>query len=87
MTINFQNEQFEISGKAGARAYEQKPDPTVAYNTACAFARASDSAQALVWLQRAIVSGFSDKNLLATDPDLQSMRSQPGFDHLLERTG
>ena len=81
----FQNDQFDISGKAGALAYEQKPDPTVAYNAACAFARASDSAQALVWLERAISSGFSDKNLLVTDPDLQSMRSQPGFDHLLER--
>lgn len=80
----FQNGQFEISGKAGALAYEQKPDPTVAYNAACAFARASDSAQALAWLERAIASGFSDKNLLATDPDLQSVRSQSGFDHLLK---
>ena len=81
----FRNDQFEISGKAGALAYEQKPDPTVAYNVACAFARASDSAQALVWLERAISSGFSDQDLLATDSDLQSMRSQPKFNHLLER--
>jgi hypothetical protein len=57
----------------------------VAYNAACAFARASDPAQAMVWLENAIASGFSDKNLLATDPDLQSMRSQPGFDDLLEK--
>ena len=28
-------------------------------------------------------TGFSDKNLLATDPDLQSIRAQPEFDHLL----
>jgi len=83
----FENQQFEISGKAGALAYGQKPDPNVAYNAACAFARASDSEQALLWLERAIASGFSDKNLLATDPDLQSMRSQPGFDHLLARIG
>lgn len=81
----FQNDQFEIAGKAGALAYEQKPDPTVAYNAACAFARASDSAQALAWLEKAIASGFSDGNLLDTDPDLQSIRSQPEFDHLLER--
>lgn len=86
-TDAFQNDQFEISGKAGALAYEAKPDPTVAYNTACAFARASDLAQALVWLEKAIASGFSDKNLLATDSDLQSMRSQPGFDQLLARIG
>jgi Zn-dependent protease len=84
-TAAFQSNQFEISAKAGALAYEQKPDPTVAYNAACAFARASDPAQALVWLEKAIASGFSDKKLLATDPDLLAVRSQPGFGHLLER--
>ena len=65
--------------------YEQKPDPEIAYNAARAFARDSDSTQALVWLEKAIASGFSDKNLLATDPDLQSLRSQPGFVDLLQR--
>ena len=81
----FDNQQFQISGKAGALAYQQKPDPNVAYNAGCAFARASDSTQALVWVERAIASGFSDKNLLATDPDLESIRSQPGFDDILKR--
>ncbi len=81
----FNNHEFEISGRAGALAYEQKPDPHIAYNAGCAFARASDSTQALVWLERAIASGFSNKNLLATDPDLESIRSQPGFDDILKR--
>jgi len=81
----FENREFEISGKAGALAYEQKPDPTVAYNAACAFVHASDPAQGLVWIEKAIASGFSDKNLLETDPDLQSIRSQPGFNDVLER--
>ncbi len=83
----FKNNEFEIAGRAGALAYEQKPDPNIAYNAGCAFARASDSTQALVWLQRAIALGFSDKNVLATDPDLESIRSQPGFVELLERVG
>ncbi len=83
----FKNNEFEIAGRAGALAYEQKPDPNIAYNAGCAFARASDSTQALVWLQRAIASVFSDKNVLATDPDLESIRSQPGFVELLERVG
>jgi Zn-dependent protease len=47
----FENHEFEISGRAGALAYEQKPDPNIAYNAGCAFARASDSTQALVWLE------------------------------------
>jgi tetratricopeptide (TPR) repeat protein len=81
----FQDESFEIAGKAGALAYEQEPGPYVAYNAACAFARASDQPQALVWLERAVASGFRDKSLFATDPDLQSMRSHPAFDQLLQR--
>ena len=83
----FDNHEFEIAGRAGALAYEQKPDPNTAYNAGCAFARASDSTQALVWLERAIESGFRDKNHMATDPDLESIRSQPGFVDLLERIG
>ena len=81
----FNNHEFEIAGRAGALAYEQKPDPNTAYNVGCAFARAGDSTQALVWLERAIASGFSNKNHLATDPDLESVRSQPGFDDILKR--
>ena len=81
----FNNHEFEISGRAGALAYEQKPDSNIAYNASCAFARASDSTQALAWLERAIASGFSDKNLLTTDPDLESIRSQPGFNDLSDR--
>ena len=81
----FNNHEFEIAGRAGALAYEQKPDPNIAYNAGCAFARASDSTQALAWLERAIASGFSDKNLLTTDPDLESIRSQPRFNDLSDR--
>ena len=81
----FNNQEFQISGRAGALAYEQKPDPNIAYNAGCAFARASDSTQALVWLERAIASGFNDKNRLATDSDLESIRSQPEFDEILKR--
>ena len=83
----FDSNEFEIAGRAGALAYEQKPDPNTAYNAACAFARASNSTEALVWIERAIASGFTDKNHLATDPDLESIRSQPGFVDLLERIG
>jgi Zn-dependent protease len=81
----FNDDEFEISGKAGALAFGEKPDPNVAYNAACAFARAADSTQALVWLEHAIASGFTDKQLLGSDSDLESLRSQPGFDEILTR--
>jgi hypothetical protein len=81
----FENHDFEIAGRAGALAYEKKPDPNVAYNAGCAFARACDSAQSLLWLERAIASGFNDRDLMATDSDLEAIRSEPGFDDILGR--
>ena len=84
-TDAFNNQEFQISGRAGALAYEQQPDPNIAYNAACAFARAADSTQALAWLERAVASGFNDKNRLATESDLESIRSQPEFDDILKR--
>ena len=81
----FENNEFEIAGRAGVLAYEQKPDAKIAYNAACAFARASDSTQALACLERAITSGFNDKNVLVTDTDLESIRSMPEFNVLLKR--
>jgi Zn-dependent protease len=81
----FENHDFEIAGRAGALAYEKKADPNVAYNAGCAFARACDSAQSLLWLERAIASGFNDRDLMATDSDLEAIRSEPGFDDILGR--
>src|SRR6185369_1497448 len=81
----FTNHEFEISGRAGALAFAAQADPKVAYNVGCAFARSGNSSQALVWLECAIASGFSDKNLLATDADLESIRSHSGFADLLNR--
>jgi Zn-dependent protease len=80
----FKAHEFEISGKAGVLAFQQNPDPNIAYNAGCAFARANDSTLALFWLERAIASGFCDRSLLADDSDLESIRSQPGFARILE---
>lgn len=81
----FENSEFEISAKAGALAYAQKQDSNIAYNTGCAFARASDPTQALVWLELAISAGFDDKDQFSTDPDLESIRSTAGFERLLDK--
>jgi Zn-dependent protease len=84
-TEAFENNEFEIAGRAGVLAYERKPDPNIAYNAACAFARASASTRALACLERAISSGFNDRDVLVTDPDLESIRFLPEFDDLLAR--
>ena len=82
--VNLANEAFasgafRMAAQAGAIAFEKKPDSNVAYNTACALARDSEITEACKWLERAIDCGFSNKELLATDPDLGPLRSHPEF--------
>jgi predicted esterase len=62
-----------------------KPDePGVHYNLGCARARAGDLEPALAALKRAVELGFSDADLLASDPDLERLREKPEFRGLLE---
>jgi len=44
---------------------------------ACAYARDAKFTEALEWMDRAIDSGFEDKNALVSDPDLEALRSLP----------
>jgi Zn-dependent protease len=82
--VNLQNEafasgEFKVAAQAGSLAFEKQPDPNVAYNIACSLARDSEITKACAWLERAIDSGFNNKDLLATDPDLDSLRPSPEF--------
>lgn len=100
--VNLQHEAFEgrdfrTAAEAGSMAFEQQPDPNVAYNISCALARdaslvrdeslARDSqvAEACQWLQRAIESGFDNKELILTDPDLDSLRTHPEFQSIIAK--
>ena len=60
-------------------------NPELWYNLACARARLGQAEGAIEALRRARDEGFSDPELLATDPDLEAVRDEPGFAHLLER--
>jgi len=84
-TEAFNHGAFKISAEAGVRAYEQRADPKVAYNVACAFARDSELKEALEWMHRAIDLGFSDKDALLSDPDLAALRSLPEFGALVAK--
>jgi dienelactone hydrolase len=55
------------------------------YNLACAHARLGHTDQAFDNLTKAIESGFSNRNTMAQDPDLESLRSDPRFRVLLDR--
>ena len=88
--VNLQNEafasgEFRVAAQAGSLAFEKQPDPNVAYNIACSLARDSEIAKACEWLERAIDSGFNNKDLLATDSDLDSLRLSPEFEAILAK--
>ena len=63
-----------------------KPDSPVAwYDLACARARAGETRRALDALRTALDRGFADAALLASDPDLASVRKLPEFEELAKR--
>lgn len=64
-------------------------DPASTYNVACGHALAGERDEAFAWLERAADAGFGDRDarfeLARTDPDLQSLRSDPRFAAFVER--
>ena len=88
--VNLANEAFasgafRMAAQGGTLAFAKQADRNVAYNTACALARDSEIIEACKWLDRAIESGFNDKELLATDPDLEPLRSHPEFQAIMAK--
>jgi acetyl esterase/lipase len=59
--------------------------PLDLYNAGCAYALIGESEKALDLLDRAVAAGFSQRQALATDHDLDSLRSNPRFQALLEK--
>jgi Zn-dependent protease len=85
--VNLQSEAFEggafgISARAGESAFRLRPDAQVAYNVACAYARGGEGARSLEWLDAAVREGFDGEDAFASDADLDSLRSLPGFETL-----
>jgi tetratricopeptide (TPR) repeat protein len=69
------------------RAWEQGVRKEVTlYNAACTAALAGERAEALTWLERAVEAGFYVTQQLKTDEDLASLREDPAFTRLVERT-
>jgi len=75
----FNSGDFGVSARAGLLVYELHPDADLIYNLVCAFARDGKSEEALHWLRVAMDAGLDNKEALASDPDLESIRSDPWF--------
>ncbi len=60
-------------------------DPSVLYNIACAFAAERQTEEAVAALNKAIDKGFGHWKWIDHDPDLDSLRNEPGFREVVAR--
>ena len=73
------------SPHAAATTVQTNGSPEVAYDAACARARAGDLDDAVRLLEEANRLGFTDAAYAATDADLSALQRHPGFDTFLQR--
>ncbi len=82
----FYEKEYGAAARVFDQALEFAPgDALLAYNGACAYARLGDRKGALRRLEKAVANGFRDADGMARDPDLESLRGEPGFQELLAR--
>lgn len=60
-------------------------NPSLYYNIACYYSLEGEIEEGMKWLQGAIEHGYSNWELIQTDPDLQNLRKHPGFSRLTSR--
>jgi Zn-dependent protease len=72
-------QEFDAAAQVGHAALREGPSPQVAYDTACALARAGRVDESLSMLEQAAVLGFSDAVYASSDPDLAHVQGNPRF--------
>ncbi len=70
-----------------AQATLQPSNFVVQYNLACVNARLSERVRAVENLHRAIELGFIDLRQIQADPDLESIRAEPGYRAIIDNWG
>ena len=69
-------------------ASEIRPErPNVWYNLACALAHTGSKKKALAALEQAVDAGYANAEQMASDPDLESLHRDDGFQRLVARLG
>jgi Zn-dependent protease len=81
----FHSGEYELSAETGRQAFERTKEPGIAYNIACAEARAGHADEALAWIERAVEAGFRNVDALASDADFETLRSRPEFEAICGR--
>ena len=76
----------ERARELSKRAVAARPDDfSTAYNTACVHALLGDRPAAIELLDRAVKHGRGNLGWMENDPDLESLRGEPGFEAVLGR--
>ncbi|RKG84215.1 site-2 protease family protein [Corallococcus terminator] len=76
---------YSEAAAVGEAALQHAKDPGIAYDAACAFARAGNATDAVRLLQRAQTLGFKDADYAASDEDLAPLHGQPAFEAWLSQ--
>lgn len=71
--------ELEKAATAAEAAFQAEPSAGLAYDAACAWARAGQPPAAMRMLQLASQNGFKDANDALSDPDLSSLYESPDF--------
>lgn len=71
---------YSEAGAMGEAALTHVPNPTIAYDAACAFARARNLTDAVRLLHRARELGFRDVAHASSDEDLAPLHGNPAFE-------
>lgn len=73
-----EQKEYAKAAERYVQAIEAGPtSPTTRYNAACCFARTGKTDDAFQYLDQAIEQGWNDAAHLGTDPDLDSLRTDP----------
>jgi Zn-dependent protease len=78
--VAFVRGDFTRAAELGLSALDRHPSAEVAYDVACALARAGEPDRAVLLLERARDLGFTDVAYARTDADLEALHGHPGFE-------
>jgi hypothetical protein len=77
--VHYVRGEYAQAAQMAEGAFREEPSATVAYDAACAWARAREPASALRMLVLASQNGFKDASIARADPDLSSLSDNPEF--------
>ena len=77
--------EAEMAANYAQRALKINPDdPLLLYNVACMYSMLGNADEALNALEKAVDKGYGQKDWVAHDSDLDSLRELPRFQRIVE---